>query len=137
MAGRTLPLYGTTGKFTWRMGATVLAGQSIAIFFGALVARGIAASQGDPKSGTYLWLGASLSGLCLVAAGSMRRPFGVTLGWVVQLVTLLSAMVVPAMLLVGLIFAGLWVVCLWQGHRIDSLQAQWAAERQVDRGPSH
>lgn len=119
------------------MAATVLAGQSIVIFFGALVARAIAASEGNAASGTYLWLGSGLAVLCLVAAGSMRRPFGVTLGWGVQVTTFLSAVVVPAMLLVGVIFAGLWVVCLWQGHRIDSLQERWAAEQQVRPGPNH
>ena len=36
MAG--LVFFGKLGKFTWRMCAAVLAAQSIAVFFGALVA---------------------------------------------------------------------------------------------------
>jgi hypothetical protein len=128
---RGLVFYGRTGKFTWRMGATVLGGQSIAVFFGALVARGIGASTGDPASSTYLWLGSGLAVSCILAAGLMRRPFGVTLGWLIEVATFLSAFVVPAMLVVGIIFTALWVTCLVQGHRIDTLQATWAAEREA------
>ncbi len=128
-----LAFYGQTGKFEWRMGATVLGGQSIAVFFGALVARGIGASRGDTAAGTYLLVGSALAVLCIVAAGLMRRPFGVTLGWLVQVATFLSAFVVPAMLVVGMVFTALWVGCLWQGHRIDALQAQWAADQEEER----
>ena len=31
------------------------------------------------------------------------------------------------MLIVGVIFTVLWVVCLWQGQRIDAIQAGRAA----------
>jgi hypothetical protein len=118
-----LPFYGATGKFTWRMGATVLAAQSIIVFFGALVARAIGAAGGDRGATAYLLVGTGLAVLCLVAAGLMRRPFGVTLGWLLQLVTFLCAFVVPMMVVVGLIFTALWVTCLWQGQRIDALDA--------------
>ncbi len=123
-----LVFYGQTGKFTWRMGATVLVGQSVAVFFGGLVARGIAVSTGDPGASTYLWVGSGLAVLCLLAAGLMRRPYGVTLGWVIEVATFLSALVVPAMVLVGVIFSALWVTGLLQGHRIDTIQAQAAPD---------
>jgi hypothetical protein len=123
-----LTFHGPLGKFTWRMLATVLAGESVIVFFGALVARAMASAGGDDRGGTWLAVGSALAVLCLVAAGVMRRPWGVTLGWVVQALTLLSALVVPAMLLVGLIFLGLWVLCMVQGARIDALQAQREAE---------
>ena len=37
---RGIVFYGTTGKFTWRMLATVLGGEALCIGLGALVARG-------------------------------------------------------------------------------------------------
>lgn len=127
MAG---PLFrGTAGKFTWRMLATVLAGESIVILFGALVARAIAASGPDASRSTaYLLVGFGLATLCIVAAGSLRRPWGAALGWAVQLLTLASALIVPMMLVVGLIFLGLWIVCLVQGPRIDAADAERAME---------
>ncbi|MEO7235882.1 MAG: DUF4233 domain-containing protein [Lapillicoccus sp.] len=118
-----LPVYGVTGKFTWRMGATVLAGQSVVVFFGALVARGIGAASEDRSAPAYLLVGSGLAVLCLLAAGLMRRPYGVTLGWLLQVATFLCAFVLPMMLAVGVIFTALWVLCLWQGQRIDAIQA--------------
>ena len=130
---RDLILHGSTGKFTWRMLATVLGGQSMVIFFGALVARALAASgDGDTtRSGTYLVVGTALAVLSIVAAGMMRRPWGVTLGWVVLLLTLASALILPMMLIIGLIFLALWVTCLVVGHRIDTEQAARAAEAEA------
>jgi hypothetical protein len=79
------------------------------VFLGALVARGIASARGDATGSTWLWVGIALAVLCLLAAGLMRRPWGVTLGWLIQLLTIASAVVVPMMLLVGLLFLALWV----------------------------
>ncbi len=130
---RGLILYGATGKFTWRMLATVLGGQSVIVFFGALVARAIAASGPDQaRSGAYLAVGTGLALVCIVAAGLMRRPWGVTLGWVVQLLTLVSAVILPMMLVVGLIFVALWVTCLVIGTRIDIEQAARAEQALKD-----
>ena len=119
-----LPVYGATGKFTWRMLATVLLGQSIVVFFGALVARAIAAAGLDAsRSTTYLLVGSGLAVLCILAAGLLRRPIGLLLGWLVQVLTLVSALVVPGMLIVGVIFLALWITCLVQGRRIDAAQS--------------
>jgi hypothetical protein len=117
---RSIIFYGQTGKFTFRMLATVLGGQSICILLGALVARAIAATDEGSGSGTaYLVVGVGLGVLCIVAAGLMRRPWGVTLGWVVQALTLLSALVVPMMLIVAL-----WVTCLVKGTQVDAVVAR-------------
>lgn len=123
-----LVFYGQTGKFTFRMLMTVLIGQSVVVFFGALVARGIGAAQGDSSAGTYLWVGSAIAVLSILAAGMMRRPVGVTLGWLIQVATFVSAIIVPAMAIVGLIFLALWVGCLVQGHKVDVEDARRAAE---------
>ncbi|MDN5794219.1 MAG: DUF4233 domain-containing protein [Intrasporangium sp.] len=118
-----LVFYGRTGRFTWRMLATVLAGQSIIIFFGALVARGTAIAQGDPATaGRYLLVGSVIAALCLLGAGLTRKPYGVTLGWLVQVLTLLAGFVVPMMFLAGLIFLALWVTSLLKGGAVDRMQ---------------
>lgn len=114
---------GPLGKFTWRMLATVLAGQGIVIFFGALVARAIADAQGQDTATAFLWVGSALAVLSFAAAGMMRRRFGVSLGWLVQLGTFAAGAIVPLMVVVGLIFTGLWVLCLKQGARIEQVQA--------------
>ena len=130
MAG--LVFHGTLGKFTWRMCAAVLAAQSIAVFFGALVARGIAVADSGGAATAYLLVGSGLAVLCIVAAGAMRTPFGVTLGWLIQVATFAATAIVPLMGLVGVIFGALWVLCLIQGHRIDELQKAHAQESAAD-----
>ena len=112
-------LYGALGKFTWRMLATVLASQGVVVFLGALVARGLADAEGDDRSHAWLWTGVGLSLLCFLAAGLMRRPWGVTLGWAIQVLTFASAVVVPAMVGVGIIFLVLWVGSLVLCRRVE------------------
>jgi hypothetical protein len=115
-----LALYGRQGKFTWRMCATVLAAQSILVFFGALVARAIASAENSPAATAYLAVGSALALGCVLGAGAMRSRIGVTFGWLIQLATFAAALVVPLMAGVGLIFTALWVLCLVQGRRIDA-----------------
>lgn len=121
----TFPVWGRLGTFRWRMLAVVLAAQSILIFFGALVARGLAIAGGDSAQGDrLLWVGSGVALLAIVAAGLMRTPLGVTLGWLVQVLTWASAVIVPAMIAVGLIFTGLWVWSMVSGARIERMMAE-------------
>lgn len=109
-----------SGRFTWRMLATVLAGQAIVIFFGALVARGFA---GNDSSATPFIVMCVLSVASILAAGLVRRPGGVIVGWAVQIATLLCGFLVPMMFLVGAIFIGLWLLCLRVGRQVDGAEA--------------
>jgi len=120
-----LPFYGTQGKFTYRLLAMALFGQAVILSFFALVARGNAIADGRPDDGQQLlWVGLGLALLALLASGLMRRPWGVTLGWVVQALTWASAVLVPAMVGVALVFTGLWVLLLVQGGKLDRLVAE-------------
>jgi len=135
---RGIVFYGTTGKFTWRMLATVLGGEAVCIALGALVARGLAATDTAASTASptaYLVVGIGLAALAIVAAGTLRRPWGITLGWVVQALTLLSALVVPLMLVVGIFFLTMWVTCLIQGARIDAEVAQREAAAEAGERP--
>ena len=115
---------GPLGKFTWRMLATVLGGQAISVALGAMVARGIAMADGHPSPDMLLWVGLGLSVLCIVAAGLIRTTIGLPLGWVCQVLTIAAGFIVPMMFIVGVIFLGLWVLCLVQGAKIEALMAQ-------------
>lgn len=146
--GGALPLYGVAGKMTRRLAAVVIGTQGLAVFFGALVARGLAIGGGasvgevagdERHSGSLLLVGSLLAVLCLLDAGLLRRPWGVTVGWALQVATLACAFVVPLMLLVGLLFGALWVTALVQGHAMDehtkAVDAQWYAARRRPESP--
>lgn len=123
---------------TRRLAAMTLIGQAMTISFGALVARQLAVADGAVDRGnTYLAAGLALAVLAVLASGLLRRPYGVTVGWVVQVLTLASAIVLPAMLFVVAIFGGLWVLSLMQGHKLDELSRQWAAEHAEDPATPH
>ncbi|MEP7016474.1 MAG: DUF4233 domain-containing protein [Actinomycetota bacterium] len=135
---RAPTLYGAPGKMTQRLAGTVIGTQGLAVFFGALVARGLASAKGEDISSTFLLLGSVLAVLCILDAGLLRRPWGVTLGWGLQIATFASAIVVPAMLVVAILFAALWLTALAQGRamdeRITQVDAQWYAA-QAASGP--
>ncbi len=98
---RSIIFHGQTGKFTFRMLAVVLGGQSICILL-ARSWRGrsrrptVATRRARPTSSS-----ASVSAPCASWLQDSCASLGVTLGWVVQALTLLSALVVPMMLVVG------------------------------------
>ena len=120
-----LPFYGRQGKFTFRLLAIVLFGQAIILSFFALVARGNAIADGRPEDGERLmWVGLGLALIALVSSGLMRRPYGITLGWIVQALTWASAMLVTAMIGVAIVFTALWVLLLIQGMKVDRLVAE-------------
>ncbi len=62
-----------------------------------------------------------------MAAALTRRRAGILLGWVAQLATFAYALIVPMMVVVGLIFGGLWVVSIVQGRKMDRLTAERTA----------
>lgn len=108
---------------TRRLAAAVIGSQSVVVALAGLVAYSL--ESGRRHTG-YLWTGVVLALLCIVAAGTLRRPWGVTLGWALQVATLASAVVVPVMLAVGLIFGALWIVALVQGPKLDRLTREHA-----------
>jgi hypothetical protein len=98
-----------------RLLATCLVLEAFVVFFATLAAFAL-----SPLPAATVWTaGLTLVAVCLVAAGLVRRPAGVGAGWAVQVLVLASAVVVPAMAVLGVLFAALygWFVVL--GGRID------------------
>ena len=57
--------------------------------------------------------------LAIVAAGLLRNQVGYALGWVVQVGAVGLGFVVPVMFVLGLAFAGFWVLAFVLGRRIE------------------
>lgn len=127
---RALPLTGVPGKMTRRLAAMTLIGQGLALALGGMVARQltVAGQIGGPGT-TYLVGGLSLAVLAILVSGALRRPWGITAGWLVQVLTFASAVVLLPMVAVGVIFTSIWVLALTQGPKMDALTAQWHADQ--------
>ncbi|HWC20699.1 MAG TPA: DUF4233 domain-containing protein [Flexivirga sp.] len=121
----TVLVHGVGERMTRRFAGMVVGSQSLVVFLGALVAWAIAKSQHDTAHTSYLVVGLVLAVLCVVAAGTLRRAWGVTLGWVVEIATVLAGVVLPMMFVVGLMFLALWVTALVQGRKMDALTSKY------------
>jgi hypothetical protein len=104
-------------------GMIVLLGEALVVGFATLVAKDLSGVGRD----TALLAGGLLGLLCVVTAGLLRSRVGYSIGWSVQVLLLASAIWVPAMLFLGLVFGALWVTALVQGQKADDLTARRAA----------
>ncbi len=98
-----------------QLAATILVLEAFVVGFAALVAFGLRVAEP-----AVVWgVGGALA-LCLVlAAGVLGRPGGYVVGSVLQVPVVAVGVAVPMMLVMGGIFAVLWVVALRLGGRID------------------
>ena len=107
------------------LGSAVLAFEAVIV----LLATSLATSAGSVANTTLAWVVGGLLMVLLVAAiGTLGRPWGVWVGWAMQVLVLATAVVVGwSMLVVGGIFVILWFVAVRSGRRVDALRAQHAA----------
>lgn len=71
-------------------------------------------------AGSAAGFGAGAAVLALVTAGTLRRPVGYPLGWLTQVAGIALGLLTPAMYVVGVMFAALWVVSFVLGKRLDA-----------------
>jgi hypothetical protein len=86
------------------LASAVLAFQAIVIALAIPVAVAVYGVDGA-KAG---WVGGVLSVSCLVVIGMLGRPWAYVLGWVIQVLMIMSGFIVPAMFILGIMFAALW-----------------------------
>jgi hypothetical protein len=67
----------------------------------------------------------SLAVLMVVAAGLVRRPFGIAVGSVLQVLFVLTGVMLVAMFVVGAIFAAIWGRLLMLRHELVGTPGGW------------
>ncbi len=102
--------------------SAVLGIEAIVVF----LATSLAASNGSVSNTALVWaVGLALMVLLFLAIGTLRRPWGLTVGWILQAVVLATSLVVGwSMVVVGGIFVVLWWLAIHNGSRVDALRAQ-------------
>lgn len=75
-----------------------------------------------------LWIAGGLALACVLALGFMRvGKVGIRLGWAVHALMLATAFILPASLVVSLLFTALWVYCMVKGAQIDRQRRDYYA----------
>ena len=110
------------------LGAIVLVFESIVVFLGGLVIYGLRALPEGIAPWWGIVAGAVLALLMIALSGMLRHRWGIALGWALQFVVVLGAVLVPALALVGLIFGGMWGYATIKGASLDRRNARPAAE---------
>lgn len=102
-----------------KVGSIVLGFESIVVFLAGLVVFGLKSLP----SGIADWWGIVAGGVMLVVllatSGTLRWTWGRVLGWVLQGVIALGAFLVPAILLITVVFGGLWAYAMIGGARVE------------------
>lgn len=109
--------------------ATVLTCEAFVVGFAGLVAYGLRLAEPS----TIAWITGIGAALCLLGAGLVRRgTVGLVLGSLVQVLMLASALVVPMMAIVAVVFAAIWAIAVLLGARIDREREERAAATRVE-----
>ena len=91
-----------------------------------------------PDGAEQWWaiVGAVAVALAMVAvAGMITKPWAISAGWVLQLIVALSAFFEPTILLVVLVFGGMWAYATIMGVRLDARRPAGNSTKPSDNEP--
>ena len=108
--------------------------ESIVVFLGGLTVYGLKALPAGIEPWWGIVGGTVLAALMLLTAGLLRHRWAIWLGWALQGILLLGGLVLPALVVVALIFGGMWAYATIKGASLDSRNAQLAAEAENVNG---
>ncbi|WEK60101.1 MAG: DUF4233 domain-containing protein [Candidatus Microbacterium colombiense] len=103
-----------------KLAPIVLGFEAIVVFLAGLTIFGLKALPFGIEQWWGIVGGGVLALACIVIAGMAAKPWAITAGWVIQVILALSAFLVPAILLVVLIFGGMWAYATIGGARLDA-----------------
>ena len=97
----------------------VLLLEAFVIFFASLTIFGLKTLEPGLPAWAALPAGGVFILLLLATTAVLRYPWGVAIGWVLQVALVALGILVPLMYVVGGGFALLWIYCFTRGRRID------------------
>ncbi|MEN2740818.1 DUF4233 domain-containing protein [Microbacterium sp. X-17] len=115
------------------LGSIVLGFECVIVFLGGLVVYGLQALPAGIAPWWGIVGGAVVAVLMLLTAGLLRHRWAIWVGWALQVLVALSAFLVPTMLIVAVIFGGMWAYATIKGASLDRRNAQLRAA-QTDNG---
>lgn len=101
----------------------VLGFESIIVFLGGLAVYGLNALPEGIAPWWGIVAGSVLALLMIVTTGLTRSRVGIVLGWIWQAVIVIGGLLVPALVIVGLIFGGMYAYATIKGSALDRRNA--------------
>lgn len=109
--------------------ATIVLGfESIVVFLGGLVVYGLKALPDSIAPWWGIVAGAVVAALMILTTRLVRYRWGIVIGWVLQIIVLLGAFLVPALAIVALIFGAMYGYATIKGAALDRRNARLAAD---------
>ncbi|TLK50152.1 DUF4233 domain-containing protein [Glutamicibacter sp. V16R2B1] len=112
------------------LASSVLSLEAFVALFFTLATLGLKRSEVAP--GLILGGGAVMIALCIITCAFLRKPFGIVMGWIIQLMFILCGFVLADMFYIGAAFAACWWYALYKGGQMDvenkrreAEQAEW------------
>lgn len=104
------------------LGSAVLVMESLIMGFALLLARNDASTMS-------IYLGIILALLLLVTPGILKKKTGWILGSLLQVAMLFYSLIVPSLIFIGVIFAGLWIAAIVVGRKGEAARAALLAQK--------
>jgi hypothetical protein len=123
-------MYRDAVKGKRRLTSSVLA-MEVVVFWLAII---VAIVQDHVSAAAALAVGGALAVGCIVVAGMIRRPWAYRAGGALQVLAIACGFVVPAMFVIGALFAILWIVSVRMGDA--ALRRAQQFEAYVGRPPT-
>lgn len=114
-----------------KLGQVVLAFESIIVFLAGLTVYGLRATPQGIEPWWGVVAGLVMFALLLLTSGMLRSRWGYGVGWALQVIIALGALLVPSILLVALIFGGLWAYATIGGARVERRVTAQRAEAEA------
>ena len=105
------------------LGQVVLASESIVVFLAGLVVFGLGALPDTVPSWWGIAGGGALAVMMIAVSGMLRWGWARILGWALQVVLALAGLLVPAIVLVALVFGGMYAYATIKGGALDRAAA--------------
>jgi len=116
------------------LGQIVLAFESIIVFLGGLAIYGLKVLPAGIEPWWGIVAGAALALLMLLTSGVLRHRWGIVVGWALQVVLALGGILVPALLIVAVVFGGMWAYATIKGASLDRRNARLMSEANTSNG---
>jgi len=101
----------------------VLVLEVLLVFFAMLAAFGLRTLE----PGLAFGGGGVLMLLLILTGGVLRYPWGIAIGWVLQVALVAVGVLLPLMYFIGAAFLALWIFCFVRGRQIDTQRAAYLA----------